>query len=211
MTNLAPATTFGVSRLPLTGRVAVVTGGWSQIAAAVAARLRAEGAEVIAMHASESVADQIAVATGAVAFVGDPSSRCDVAAAAIYARERFGGLDAIIATAGETDHIATATIAMICDVSCPELAERCGAVVVVTTPGGAIAHAEIAGLARTCGVWGVRVNAVVHGEQCAAPGQVAAIVRFLATPEASLVDGCVLMADGGAHAREAASFTRLDA
>jgi len=183
-----PATALGVARPPLAGRVALVTAGWTELAVAVAARFREEGAEVVSISPSEAVVDEIAVATGAVAFVGDPASPRDVAAAVTLARDRFGGLDALIVTTSDRPDAVVLSTGV--GMASRELAERRGAVVVVSP-----FECCIAELTGECGRWGVRVNAVVPGSRCAAPRQVASAIRFLASPEAAVVTGCVLRAD----------------
>jgi NAD(P)-dependent dehydrogenase (short-subunit alcohol dehydrogenase family) len=187
-----------IARPPLAGRVAIVTADWAPVATAVAARFCHEGADVIVLGACEAAVDRIAVATGAVAFVGDPGSVDDVSLAVAYARERFGGLDAVVATGAALDEADTATLATVCSTACEELAERRGAVVIVSAPGCPSEH-EVAELARACAPWGVRVNAVASGWADEIAGEVAAVVRFLATAEAAIVTGCVLQADRGAR------------
>jgi len=80
----------------LGGKVALVTGAGSGIGQATALAFEAAGASVVAMDLSdEELAERDAVAPA----VGDVRRRDDVAAAVALARERFGGLDVVVANA----------------------------------------------------------------------------------------------------------------
>jgi NAD(P)-dependent dehydrogenase (short-subunit alcohol dehydrogenase family) len=88
----------------LDGKVAIVTGAGSGIGRAAASALAAAGASVVANDLDEAGLDetvaQITSAGGEIASAtGDVRSRTDVAGAVERARERFGGLDIVVANA----------------------------------------------------------------------------------------------------------------
>jgi NAD(P)-dependent dehydrogenase (short-subunit alcohol dehydrogenase family) len=88
----------------LEGKVALVTGAGSGIGRAAAVALAAAGARVAVNDLTdeglrETLAEVEAAGGGATAAVGDVRSRADVAAAVEAARERFGGLDVVLANA----------------------------------------------------------------------------------------------------------------
>ena len=78
-----------------TGLVALVTGGASGIGAAIAARLRAAGAQVAALDLNPD-----AVAEGLLAVRCDVSDDASVRSAVDEVVARLGGLDVIINNAG---------------------------------------------------------------------------------------------------------------
>jgi meso-butanediol dehydrogenase / (S,S)-butanediol dehydrogenase / diacetyl reductase len=85
-----------------TGKVALVTGGASGIGLAIARRLHAEGAEVVA---SDVNADRLAEIEAELGLrfrgvTGDVTREADVAAMVTAAVERFGGLDCAFNVAG---------------------------------------------------------------------------------------------------------------
>lgn len=145
--------------MELTGKVALVTGAASGIGLATVQALAAAGAEVVGMDLSEG-AD----------VVGDVRRRDDVAAAVELARERFGGLDVVVANAAvsiyeEFEHQSEETIDLILDTNLkgallcaqlgiPELRRRGGGSIVfvssvqayVTLPGCVPYAAAKAGL-----------------------------------------------------------------
>jgi 3-oxoacyl-[acyl-carrier protein] reductase len=94
-----------VTRAPLEGRRAVVTGGASGLGAAAAERLAGDGARVVVVdlprqrEAAEAVIRHCGAgrASFAAADVRDPS---EIDAALAIAAERLGGLDALVAAAG---------------------------------------------------------------------------------------------------------------
>jgi NAD(P)-dependent dehydrogenase (short-subunit alcohol dehydrogenase family) len=83
-----------------TGRAAVVTGAARGIGLAVARRLLAEGARVVAVDRDEAELTAAAGALGAVPVAGDVGSRADVRRAVEAAVSEFGSLDVMVAHAG---------------------------------------------------------------------------------------------------------------
>lgn len=248
--------------MSMAGKTVLITGGGTGIGAACARRLAAENAHVILMGRRAEVLERVAAALGAVAIVGDASQAEDVRRAVQLARTQFGGLDAVIASAGgfgmgsatETDDAAwqaslqaNLTSAFVVAREClPALVERRGAMVLVSSIAGLSAGPEVCGytttkhaliglarsLARDYGPQGVRVNTVCPGwvrtqmaddemqvlmdkygetleqayarvtadvplRRAASADEIASVCRFLVSPEAAIVTGAVLVADGG--------------
>lgn len=246
------------------GKSVLVTGGGTGIGAAIAARFRREGADVIVMGRRPEPLDEVAAATGAIACTGDSGSADDCRRALELATERFGGLDVAIPNAGTaipgpahalddaawfaSIHANLTSAFMLCRAALPSLIERRGSIVIVSSLAAVAAGPNLLGytttkhgltglmrsLARDYGPRGVRVNAVCPGwvrtpmaDQAmdmvgamrgigregayrlltcnvpigrpGEPEEVAAICAFLASSDASLVTGAMLMADGGAH------------
>ena len=248
----------------LDGKVALITGGGTGIGAAVARRFVVEGASVVLMGRRAELIDAVAAEVGGVAFNGDAADPKDAASVVELARERFGGLDIVIANAGAgtmnaavetTDEQwtenwrANPTSAFVTmRAALPALIERRGAAVLISSVAGTGAGPRIAAytttkhaviglgrsLARDYGPLGVRVNVICPGwvktevtesivamiadrggvpvetarerlahhtplKRMAEPDELAGVVLFLASDDASFVTGAVLIADGGAH------------
>jgi 3-oxoacyl-[acyl-carrier protein] reductase len=76
------------------GRVALVTGASSGIGAAVASRLRDEGARVASLDLRAEAPE------GVLALAGDVSRSADVVAAVAAAQEQLGPIDVLVCSAG---------------------------------------------------------------------------------------------------------------
>jgi NAD(P)-dependent dehydrogenase (short-subunit alcohol dehydrogenase family) len=248
----------------LEGKVAIITGGGTGIGAATAALFRREGAQVVVSGRRPEPLAEVAAATGAVAFAGDASSTADVDALVAFTRERFGGVDVVVANAGgghpgtaadlpddawqEVFDNNLASAYKLCRAALPSLVERRGHIVIVSSLAGVFAGPASVGyctmkhaltgltksIARDFGPKGVHVNSVnpawvvtpmadramtrvgaLHGvdregayalatsqvpiRRPGQPEEVASIVLFLSTPDSALVQGAVILADGGAH------------
>jgi NAD(P)-dependent dehydrogenase (short-subunit alcohol dehydrogenase family) len=81
-------------------RVAVVMGGATGIGAASVARLRAEGAIVVAAGLQQDQLDQVALKTGAVARVCDVTQESQVQKLIQYVTEEHGRLDVLVNAVG---------------------------------------------------------------------------------------------------------------
>jgi NAD(P)-dependent dehydrogenase (short-subunit alcohol dehydrogenase family) len=250
--------------MQLEGKVALVTGGGTGIGAAVARRFVAEGASVVLMGRRAEFVDAVAAEVGGLAFNGDAGDPGDAAGAVELARERFGGLDIVVANAGAgtmnaavetTDeqwsqmwHANPTSAFVTMRAALPALIERRGAAVLLSSVAGIGAGPRIAAytttkhaviglgrsLARDYGPFGVRVNVICPGwvktevtegivsmigerggvsidesrtklthhvplKRMAEPSELASVVLFLCSEQASFVTGSVLIADGGAH------------
>jgi len=159
----------------LGGRVAFVTGAASGIGRTAALALSAAGAAVVVNDLErdgleETVASIEATGGDAALAVGDVRSRADVAVAIATARERYGGLDFVLANAavsvyGDFEGLTEETIDLVLDtdlkgpllcaqLAIPELKERGGGSIVfvssvqayVTLPGCVPYAAAKAGL-----------------------------------------------------------------
>jgi len=97
---------MNTSTLPLTGKIAIVTGGSRSIGAAIAKRLAADGATVaITYNASPDRAEAVvqeSVAAGgqAVALAADAGNPEAVRAAIAEVAQRFGKIDILVNNAG---------------------------------------------------------------------------------------------------------------
>jgi len=123
---------------PLTGKVALVTGGGRGIGRGIALRLARDGADIalvdIGADGIDAVADEVAqIGSKATTFVADVSDREQVFAAVDHAATALGGFDIMVNNAG------IALVGPIADVT-PEEASR---------------------------VWAINVNGVLWGIQAA--------------------------------------------
>jgi meso-butanediol dehydrogenase / (S,S)-butanediol dehydrogenase / diacetyl reductase len=84
----------------LDGKVAIVSGGGTGIGAATARRFAAEGAKVVVTGRRPEPIEAIAAAIGGQSVAGDTADDEHVQAAVEAAREAFGGLDVVVASAG---------------------------------------------------------------------------------------------------------------
>lgn len=89
------------SSLPLSGRVAVVTGATSGIGVATARRLVEDGASVALIGRRQDRLDELARELGALAVTADVGDRESVERAAATIRERLGPVDLVMANAGQ--------------------------------------------------------------------------------------------------------------
>lgn len=176
-----------------TNKVAFITGGGTGIGAAVAQQFVAEGGKVVLMGRRLAPLQEIARPIGGLAVAGDAADAGDVKKALAAAREKFGGIDVLVANAGghglgdaaQTDddswRLATRLnldTAFVCiREALPELIARRGNIVVLSSLAGHFAGPAVAGyvtmkhaligltrsVARDYGQRGVRVNAVCPG------------------------------------------------
>ena len=84
----------------LDGKVALVSGGGTGIGAATARRFAAEGARVVLTGRRPEPIEAVAADIGGRAVAGDTADDAHVRAAVDAAREAFGGLDVVVASAG---------------------------------------------------------------------------------------------------------------
>ncbi len=178
---------------PFNGKVALITGGGTGIGAAVAAGFVAAGGQVVLMGRREAPLREVADPLGGLAVAADAADAASVRRGVALARERFGGIDVLVANAGghgiggiaETDDASWALstrlnldTAFVCTRELmPELIRRRGNVVVLSSLAGHFAGPNVVGyvtmkhaligftrsVARDQGRHGVRVNAVCPG------------------------------------------------
>jgi NAD(P)-dependent dehydrogenase (short-subunit alcohol dehydrogenase family) len=84
----------------LAGKVALVTGGGSGLGAAIARCFADEGADVVLLGRRLEPLESLAREIGGLAVAGDAATTDDVRGAVAAAKERFGGLDVLVANAG---------------------------------------------------------------------------------------------------------------
>jgi meso-butanediol dehydrogenase / (S,S)-butanediol dehydrogenase / diacetyl reductase len=84
----------------LEAKVAIVSGGGTGIGAATARLFAAEGAKVVVTGRRPGPIEAVAAGTGGRAVAGDTTDEAHVRAAVEAARESFGGLDVVVASAG---------------------------------------------------------------------------------------------------------------
>jgi NAD(P)-dependent dehydrogenase (short-subunit alcohol dehydrogenase family) len=175
------------------GKTALVTGGGTGIGAAVARRLASDGAKVSVMGRRRAPIEAVAAETGGVAISADAADTGEVRAALSEIHAKAGPLDILVANAGghgfgptvdmddETwagSARANLDTAFVCARAClPDLVERKGNIVIVSSIAGLAASPESAGyvamkhgliglgksLARDYGRKGVRTNIVCPG------------------------------------------------
>ena len=175
------------------GKVALITGGGTGIGAAVAQRFCAAGGRVVLMGRREEPLRAVASRLGGLVAVGDAADAGDVRRALQLARDRFGGIDVLVANAGghgignvmgtDDDSWRLSTrlnldTAFVCTRELmPELIQRRGNVVILSSLAGHFAGPDVVGyvtmkhallgftksIARDYGRHGVRANAVCPG------------------------------------------------
>lgn len=224
----------------LAGRVAAITGGGTGIGAAVATHFVAEGASVLLIGRRHDRLAETAARIGAAFHVGDAADPSDMRAATALLRERFGGLDILVANAGahgfkclhETsdrewqdstrgnlDTAFVATREML-----PGLLLRKGNIVVVSSLAGLFAGPSAAGyitmkhaligltktIARDYGPRGVRANAVCPG-WVRTPMADAEMEVLRARHALADIDGAYTLATGNVPLRRAATPAEIAA
>jgi meso-butanediol dehydrogenase / (S,S)-butanediol dehydrogenase / diacetyl reductase len=172
---------------------ALVTGGGSGIGAATARRLAAAGYGVCVTGRRREPLEEVAAETGGLAIVADTADGAAIGRAVEAAAERFGGLDALVVSAGtgasgavaeQTPERWTRVIEtnltgafLACRAALPHLVDSRGAVVTVASVAGLRAGPESAAydaskagmimltqsIALDYGPRGVRANCVCPG------------------------------------------------
>ncbi len=87
--------------IPLSGRIAVVTGATSGIGSATARRFAEEGASVAVIGRRQERLDEVAAELGALSVAADVGDRASVDRAGATIRERLGRVDLVVANAGQ--------------------------------------------------------------------------------------------------------------
>ncbi|WP_285961760.1 SDR family NAD(P)-dependent oxidoreductase [Pseudomonas tohonis] len=174
-------------------RTVVITGAGTGIGEACARRLGAEGANLVLISRRREPLERVAAETGGLVLVGDAASSADWAGFVAATRERFGGIDALLACAGghglgsatdTSDDAWQAAMRGNLDTAfhsaracLPSLLERRGSIVLLGSIASLAAGPEVCGyttakhallgltrsLARDYGPQGVRVNCVCPG------------------------------------------------
>jgi NAD(P)-dependent dehydrogenase (short-subunit alcohol dehydrogenase family) len=181
----------------LADKIILVTGGGTGIGAATAKNVVQEGGRTVLMGRRQAAVDEVAAQIGqpdaVLALSGDAGSLADMERVVAATRDRFGGIDAVIACAGTVEtgdvlelaedswrrqlHSNLDTAFFTLKATLPSLIKRRGAFIVVSSIAGLQAmpmtagyvtakHAAI-GLMRSVavdyGARGVRANAVCPG------------------------------------------------
>ncbi len=174
-------------------RTIVITGAGTGIGEACARRLAAEGANLVLIGRRREPLERVAAETGGLVLVGDAASSSAWAGFIERIRERFGGIDALLACAGghglgsatqTSDDTWQAALRSNLDSAfhsaracLPLLIERRGSIVLLGSIASLAAGPEVCGyttakhallglnrsLARDYGPRGVRVNCVCPG------------------------------------------------
>lgn len=174
-------------------RTVVITGAGTGIGEACARRLGAEGANLVLIGRRREPLERVAAETGGLVLVGDAASSADWVGFVAATRERFGGIDALLACAGghglgsatdTSDDAWQAAMRGNLDTAfhsaracLPSLLERRGSIVLLGSIASLAAGPEVCGyttakhallgltrsLARDYGPQGVRVNCVCPG------------------------------------------------
>ena len=82
------------------GKVALITGGGTGIGKACARRLASEGVKVAVMGRRGELLEQVAREIDGLALTGDASNTSEMKKALSQTKERFGGVDFLISSAG---------------------------------------------------------------------------------------------------------------
>jgi len=175
------------------GKVAFVTGAGTGIGAAVVRRFVESGGQVALMGLRREMLERVAEPIGGLVVAGDAADTEAVHDAMQRTRERYGGIDILVANAGghgvgallETDDaswaMATRTnldTAFVCArEAMPDLVARGGSIVIISSLAGHFSGPDVVGyvtmkhaligltrsIARDYGRRGVRANAVCPG------------------------------------------------
>ncbi len=110
--SLEQAKLAGAKAKPLTGQVALVTGGAGAIGAAIAAVFAREGAHVVVtdLDGDKAMASAKAAGNGAIGVACDVTDPVSVTSAFDKAVSTFGGLDILVSNAGAAIEGAIATL-----------------------------------------------------------------------------------------------------
>ena len=234
-------------------KVALVTGAASGIGEAVARRLAAGGAQILAVDVNEAGLAALvgALGSGAVSHVADMAKQAAVEAMVAAVVERFGRLDILVNNAGVGSYKRTTELGpeewrrvmaidldavfFACRQALPHLIETRGCVVNTASISGMgadygftaynTAKAAVIALTRVMAIdyaaQGVRVNSVSPGltltpllamspqayldayaekvpmRRGGQPDEIAAVIAFLASDDASYITGQNIAVDGG--------------
>lgn len=245
------------------GKVALITGGGTGIGAATALRIASEGGKVVVMGRREAPLRKIAEESDGHFVVGDTASIADLERAVDEARQMYGGLDILVASAGIELFGSVETVAieewrrafeinlegamLAARASIPEIRKRGGGAIVLVASVAALTGAPsyVSYLTTKAGMLGlnrsiaydygpenIRCNALCPGwirtemaeraiediarkkgvsaeelskaivkayplRRMASPAEIAGVIAFLSSDDASFITGSVLSADGG--------------